>query len=207
LPAERRHDGVEGIGEMPRQNQRRPPSVILSAFQSVEPGLKQYVTRFVLRHQDIEDIVQETFLRAYESEQSQEIRAPKSFLFRVARNIALNEIARKANSLTDLVGDLDSLDVIDNRPTAEQQLEIRRSFDELNAVIGALPRQCRRVLVMRKVFGLSHKEIARRMDISVRTVEKHLAKALQRCQDSRRQEPAEAGATVPSSVRVRGGDD
>jgi RNA polymerase sigma-70 factor (ECF subfamily) len=163
--------------------------------------------RFVLREQDIDDIVQETFLRAYESERSQVIRSPKSFLFRVARNIALNEIARKANSLTDLVGDPDALNVIDNRPSAEQQLEIRRRFDALNAVVGALPPRCRRVLVMRKVFGLSHKEIARRMDISVRTVEKHLTKALQRCQESRRQELAAAGAQAPGSVSTGGRDD
>jgi RNA polymerase sigma-70 factor (ECF subfamily) len=163
--------------------------------------------RFALREADIEDIVQETFLRAYESEQSQQIRSPKSFLFRVAHNIALNEIARKANSLTDLVGDPESLNVIDYRPSAEEQLEIRRRFDALNAVVGALPPQCRRVLVMRKVFGLSHKEIARRMDISVRTVEKHLAKALHRCQESRRQELAAAGARIPGGVSVGGRDD
>ena len=163
--------------------------------------------RFVLREQDIEDIVQETFLRAYQSEQSQVIRSPKSFLFRVARNIALNEIARKANSLTDLVGDPDSLNVIDSMPSAEQQLEIRRRFDALNAAVGALPPQCRRVLVMRKVFGLSHKEIARRLDISVRTVEKHLAKALHRCQESRRQELAAAGAPASASVSAGGRDD
>jgi RNA polymerase sigma-70 factor (ECF subfamily) len=192
---------------MPSRKQHRRPSAILAAFQAVEPGLRQYVMRFVLREQDIEDIVQETFLRAYQSEQSQVIRSPKSFLFRVARNIALNEIARKANSLTDLVGDPDSLNVIDSMPSAEQQLEIRRRFDALNAAVGALPPQCRRVLVMRKVFGLSHKEIARRLDISVRTVEKHLAKALHRCQESRRQELAAAGAPASASVSAGGRDD
>jgi RNA polymerase sigma factor (sigma-70 family) len=191
---------------MPGKQQRRRPSAILSAFQSVRPGLRQYVMRFVLREQDIEDIVQETFLRAYEAEQSREIHSPRSFLFRVAHNIALNEISRKANSLLELVGDPDTLDVIDHEPGAEQQLEIRRDFDALNRVVGALPAQCRRVLIMRKVFGLSHKEIAARMDISVRTVEKHLAKALQRCQESRRQEAA-ADTLAPAGLSARGRDD
>jgi RNA polymerase sigma-70 factor (ECF subfamily) len=53
-------------------------------------------------------------------------------------------------------------------------------------------------MVMRKVFGLSHKEIARRMDISVRTVEKHLAKALQRCQES--VQAAERGVDTRSTA-------
>lgn len=192
---------------MSRNDNGGRPSTILTAFQAVEPGLRRYVMRYALREQDIEDIVQETFLRAYESERSQHIRSPKSFLFRVAHNIAVNEIARKANALTKLVGDSDGLDVIDDRPSAEQELEIRRRFDQLNVVVGALPPQCRRVLVMRKVFGLSHKEIAGRLDISVRTVEKHLAKALERCQASRREQTAPVEPPAPGSVGAGGLDD
>lgn len=192
---------------MPGNEDRGRTSAILAAFLSVEPMLRQYVMRFALREEDIDDILQEAFLRAYQSERTQVIRAPRSFLFRVARNVALNEIARKANRLMVLVGDSAALDVIDEGPSVERQLEIRRSFDALNAVIAALPPQCRRVLVMRKVFGLSHKEIARRMDISVRTVEKHLAKALERCQQSGRELSAAEAAEPAAGVHAGVGDD
>lgn len=158
---------------------------VSAAFRAVESGLKQYLLRFFLREQDIEDIVQETYLRAFESEQVRTIKSPRAYLFRVARNIALSEITRKANNLALYMGDLQQLNVIDNRPSLEEGLYIDRNVQDLCAIIESLPHQCRRVLVMRKVLGFSHKEIARRMNISTRTVEKHLTKGLQRCQESR----------------------
>jgi RNA polymerase sigma-70 factor (ECF subfamily) len=95
------------------------------------------------------------------------------------------------------MGDLDALHVIDERSNTEQELETQRELEALGTVVAALPPQCRRVLIMRKIFGFTHREIARHMDISVRTVEKHLAKALQRCQAHGRQDteqPAHRGA-------------
>jgi RNA polymerase sigma factor (sigma-70 family) len=161
-------------------NRRR--SRITSAFVSVESALKQYLTRFLVRPQDIDDVVQETFLRAYEFECRNEIRAPNSFLFKVAKNLALSELSRKNNQMMVYMRDLEDLGVIDNRPSADQGLDVQRKLLLLCKAIESLPPQCRRVIVMRKVFGFSRKEVARRLGISVRTVENHLTKALRRCQ-------------------------
>jgi RNA polymerase sigma factor (sigma-70 family) len=157
---------------------------ITTSFLSVQAGLKQYLLRFLVRRQDIEDIVQETFLRAYESEKSQPIHSPRSFLFKVAKNLALNELDRKAAQLMSYVGDMETLPFVDGQPSVEDDVDQQQKLAACTVAIASLSKQCQRALVMRKVFGFSHKEIARRMDISVRTVEKHLAKALQRCQES-----------------------
>ena len=68
-------------------------------------------------------------------------------------------------------------------------------------MVAEFPAQCRRVFILRKVLGYSHKEISAAMGISVSTVEKHLARAMMRCfQDHRlrafndTQESAEDGA-------------
>lgn len=176
---------------------RQQPSCsgITASFAAVESALKQYLLRYLVRSQDVEDILQETFLRAWESEKTQTIHSPRSFLFRVARNIALSEIGRKANQLTRYMGDLEELNVLDNRPPLDEDLDTRKKLAHLSDLIESLPPQCRRVLVMRKVLGFSHKEIAQRLDISTRTVEKHLTRGLQRCQESLRQgaAPEETG--------------
>lgn len=169
---------------MRQHKQQQPPAGIVLTFQAAESALKQYLMRFFVRQQDIEDVVQETFLRAFESEKTQVITSPRSFLFKVAKNIALSELSRKANRLMIYMGDLGELEVIDSRPSLEEALEIRARLASLSRTADALPPQCRRVLIMRKVFGFSHKEIARRLNISTRTVEKHLTKALQRCQEA-----------------------
>jgi len=154
----------------------------------VESSLKQYLMRFFARHQDIEDVVQETFIRAFKAEQQQEIRSPKSFFFKIARNLALSEKAAKASELMTYVGDFADLPVIDTGLSVEESLELQQRLATLNEAIQSLPPQCRRVLIMRKVFGLSHKEIAARLGISVKTVEQHLTKGLQLCQEADRAE-------------------
>ncbi|NOX69990.1 MAG: sigma-70 family RNA polymerase sigma factor [Gammaproteobacteria bacterium] len=138
--------------------------------------------RFLVRRQDIEDVVQDTFLKAYESEKKQVITSPKSYLFKIAKNIALNELSKKANQLMDYMGDMEELNVIDNRLYGERELEVRQRLVAFNKAIEALPPQCQRVFIMRKIFGFSHKEIAQRLNITVKTVEKHLTKGLARCQ-------------------------
>lgn len=184
------------------EGNQQPPAGIVPAFQAAESALKQYLMRFFVRPQDIEDVVQETFLRAFESEKNQAITSPRSFLFKVAKNIALSELSRKSNHLMIYMGDLAELEVIDSRPSLDEALEIQARLASLSRMADALPPQCRRVLIMRKVFGFSHKEIARRLNISTRTVEKHLTKALQRCQQSG--EATEAAGTPPREGQFTG---
>lgn len=160
------------------------PTDITSVFLNLESGLRRFLMRFFIRPQDIEDAVQETFLRAYESEQKQEIRAPRAFLYKVAENLALSEISRKSHQLMDYVGDFSGLEVIDDKPSMIEDLMQQERLANVSAAIATLPPQCRRVMVMRKVFGFSHKEIAARLDISVKTVENHLNRGLQRCQET-----------------------
>jgi RNA polymerase sigma-70 factor (ECF subfamily) len=166
-------------------------SLMVSAFLGVESKLKQYLMRFFISRQDVEDAVQETFIRAYKAEESQEIRSPKSFLFKVAKNLALSELARKSNQLTTCLGDLQSLDVIDNRLPVEDIVEIHQRLEAFCKIAESLSPQCQRVVVMRKVYGFSHKEISKRLNISVKTVENHLTRGLQLC--AQRQESGAAG--------------
>jgi RNA polymerase sigma-70 factor (ECF subfamily) len=176
-----------------REKPRRA-SAIMPAFLAVESALKKYLRRFLAQQQDIEDIVQDVFVRAYESESTQEVRSPKSFLFRIARNIALNEVSRKSHQLMIYVGDVADLDVIDDKCTGLQALELQQRLAILNKAIAELPSQCQRVLVMRKIYGYTHKEVAECLNISVKTVEKHLTKGLHRCQQALT--PMETGKTV-----------
>lgn len=159
-------------------------SEIASIFTTLESKLRQFLMRYFVRNQDIEDAVQETFLRVYESSLKQEIRTPKAFIFKVAENLALSEISRKANQITSYMGDIEETDVIDNRPSVIEHLINQEKLQNISKAIGSLPPQCQRVVVMRKVFGFTHSEIASRLGISVKTVENHLTRGLQRCQET-----------------------
>ena len=76
---------------------------VLSAFMEYEGALKRYVRRFFGGGSDVDDIVQEAFLRSYVSEKTQKIQSPKSFLFTTARNLSLNELKKNSRSITDFI--------------------------------------------------------------------------------------------------------
>lgn len=157
----------------------------LAAFLDNEKALKRFLSRILPRESDVEDIAQEAFIRAYSAAATQGIMMPKAFLFRIAKNLAINERGRMWNMTTTFVGDaeeLDSLGSNDNDVSGEDRLDSHRKFDLLAQAIDQLPPQCRRVFVLRKIEGFSHKEIAAQVGISVSTIEKHIAAGVLRCQ-------------------------
>ena len=152
------------------------------AFLTHQLSLKRFLRRFFSRTQDIEDIAQETYLRAFDAESSGEpVRSPKAFLFRIARNVALNELVRKSRLLTDYIEDSASHDVLDKGASAEEQVMGQEKLAMFCRAAASLPAQCRKAFLMRKVYGLSHKDIAEQLGISISTVEKHVASGLLRC--------------------------
>lgn len=144
--------------------------------------LRRYLARYLRRPEDVEDIAQESFLRVLDAAAKGEIHYPRSYLYRTARNLAFNTRARKSNQLDCSLEDSELQDVlVDNRAGPEARVMAQRHFESFCRAVTLLPPQCRQVLLLRKVQGLSQREVAERLGISVSTVEKHLAKALLRC--------------------------
>lgn len=150
-------------------------------FRKHRSSLLRYVSRFIHQPQDIEDIVHETFLRTYAAGLSIQIQAPRAFLFKTAKNLALKHLDRSSVKLTDYVGDLEALEVSMDGPSTEARVESQERFIAFCRAVRTLPLQCRRAFILRKVYGLSHKEVAEQLDISVSTVEKHLALGIIKC--------------------------
>ena len=157
------------------------------------------VRRLVGRH-DVEDILQEAFMRSFEAEGRQPIRDARAYLLRTATNLALNHVSRAGYRTT---GSLDSLDeelAADTTvPPPEAQVDADRRFLAFCRAVGGLPEQCRRVFVLKKVYGLSQEEIAGQLGIAESTVEKHIARGLVLCR-----ELMMAEATLPAARFVAG---
>lgn len=175
-------------------------TAILDSFLKHELALKKYLSRFFKGQQDIEDAIQETFLKAFAAETKAEIQSPKAYLFRVAKHTALNTLAKKATLTTDYIEDSASSSVLHDRGQvgADDTLDSRRKLVVFSKAVASLPPGCRRVFLLRKMDGLKVKEIARHLDISVSGVEKLIAAGLVKCNQYFKEQgydPSEFGAT------------
>lgn len=148
---------------------------------ALQKRLKRYIARLLKRPEDIEDVSQEAFLKLLESAGKGEIHYPKAYLFRTARNLALNNLARKSNILVDSLEDSANPDVLGKTGMLEDQMIIQQRFKFLSRAVANLPELTRQVLILRKYQGLSRKEVASALNISVSAVEKHLARAIESC--------------------------
>ena len=156
---------------------------ILEAYLENELALKRFLRRFIKSREGADDLAQEAFLRAFAAESGHSIQSPKAFLFKVARNLALNELAKLSSASTEPLGDFEGQQVLEDSSQAavDDAVDGRERIRMLARAIAALPPQCAKVFVLRKMQGLPQKEIAARLNISVRTVENHVALGLVRC--------------------------
>jgi len=144
-------------------------------------ALKKYASRYFRKPQEIEDVVQEAFVKVLEAQNNRKIKINDAYLYRTTRSLALNTIRNNKNRKTDTVGDLLSEMALLESISLEDEFESRERFQLFCSAVRQLPTKCQRVFILRKVYGLSLKEIAKRMEISVKTVEVHMTKAIVRC--------------------------
>jgi RNA polymerase sigma factor (sigma-70 family) len=148
-----------------------------------ERALRGYLSRFFKNVADIEDVVQETYARllGLSDSASEGVRNWHAFLFTSARNVALDRIRKARVVSLDTLAEMGSADVLDQTPSADEALNARQELALLLETIASLPDRCREALTLRKLYGLSQREIAKRLAITESTVEKHVAYGVRLC--------------------------
>lgn len=145
-----------------------------------ESSLKAYLHGSFPAVRDVDDIVQESFLRIWKARANQQIESAKGFLFQVARRLAVDRLRRGRISPINAVGDLSILPVIEERQGVSETISTREKVEALAAALVALSPACREVVMLRKLQNLSRKETAARLGIAEKTVDEHLARGLKK---------------------------
>lgn len=128
---------------------------------------------------DRDDLVQESFLRVWRARQRGAITSVKAFLFATARNLACDTLKRRSGEVD--LGESGVSFVLDERSNTAETVARAQEFEILQEALQSLPERCRQVFTLRRIYGLSQKEIAARLGISEKTVEAQNSIAMHKC--------------------------
>jgi len=150
-------------------------------IQPCEPVLRSYLRGTFPGMRDVDDVVQESYLRLWKVRAVQSVRSARGFLFHVARCVATDLVRRNRVAPFLEVADLSALPVADGRVDSAEAACAREELELLAAAIESLPPRCREIVILRKLKRVSQKEIAARLGISDQTVQVQVLKGVKRC--------------------------
>ncbi|MBA4805143.1 MAG: sigma-70 family RNA polymerase sigma factor [Brevundimonas sp.] len=128
--------------------------------------------------EDIDDLIQEAYARLAALDRFDHIARPDTFFFQIVRNLLVDQIRRSRVVRIEAATELDVPSVYDETPTPERIAGARRELARVGELIEGLPERCRKVFTLRKVEGLSQKEVAERLGVSESVVENEGAKGI-----------------------------
>jgi RNA polymerase sigma-70 factor (ECF subfamily) len=134
----------------------------------------------VTRTQDATDLVQESWIRMMHY-RFDVVALSRSLLFSIARNVLKNHWRWSALRQIEQSTDFSEPEASREVPGPDRYLQATLDLEALEAAVIALPPKRRTVFLLSRIEGLSNAEVARRCGISVKMVEKHLAKAIVTC--------------------------
>lgn len=159
------------------------PSDFDNVYRQYFPRLFSFALKIIGNENHAKDLIQDIFIKIWESPEEIKAKYTEAYLFKTVRNGSLNYIRHlnvedklKQISKERLKGEeLYYIDMVRDEPTLlieeELNLEIKRVMEEL-------PSKCQEVFKLSRIEGLKNKEIAEKLDISTKSVEKHISKAL-----------------------------
>lgn len=145
-----------------------------------ESSLRSYLRGSFPAVRDVDDVVQESFLRIWKARAEYPVRSAKGFLFRIARNLALDTVRRRKTSPLEQVGELTEMRVLDERPGVVDALSANEKLAVLADALDALPARCREVVILCKLQGKSYREAAHTLHLSEKTVAEHVYRGTRR---------------------------
>jgi RNA polymerase sigma factor (sigma-70 family) len=161
-------------------------SRMLEAFLRARPQLMNSARRRV-SHDVAEDAVQDTWMRLAVTGRGEAVDNPGGYIARIMKNTVTDELRRerRRNDIGVQVQDILS-DAIDE-VSPERQVMSRQMLDAVAVVLDTLPERTRRIFLMNRIDGISHRRLAELEDISEEAVYYHIRRALERLATLRRE--------------------
>jgi RNA polymerase sigma factor (sigma-70 family) len=145
-----------------------------------ERSLRYYLHKSLPSNSDAEDAMQDTYSKLLQAKGREIIQSPKKLLFAIARNVVRDFIRQRARVTIEPIAENTRMPVLNEKAGVVESICREQEIALLNEAIDALPERCREVIILRKIQGLSQKEIAHELGITEHTVEALAVKGVHR---------------------------
>jgi RNA polymerase sigma factor (sigma-70 family) len=143
--------------------------------------LLNFLLRRSTTKQQAQDLSQEAYLRLLRVERTDLILQPRAYLFRIAANLIYEKRVSSYRHSENSTFSLEEVEELAGICNPSLDYESEQSLEHLTKIVEKLPATYQAILVMRKRDGLSHSEIATKLNISIHTVRKYLVRAVAEC--------------------------
>jgi len=157
---------------------------VMRMIHAGRASLARLVAR-AFNRQEVDDVLTDAFIRSREDGGGKPtLRSQSTFLLRTATAIAMNRFSRNGPRPNAHAEDLTVPEVSQlSAESQDSQLDASQRFVTFCRAVGGLPEECRRVMILKKVYGLSLAEIADHLGTTQAMVEKDMARGLMMCRD------------------------
>jgi RNA polymerase sigma factor (sigma-70 family) len=194
VPVFRRRFVLVLITDGPMQTD--PDEWFVREILPLEAALMRYLRRNWRDVAELPDLRQEVYVRVFQAARVREPEQAGAFLFSTARNLLIDRARRAQIVSIATFADLEEATFDQDQLTPERHASGRAELRVLQQALNALPPRCKQVVSLRKIDGMSQREIADTMGIAVATVEKQMAKGMRALAD------ALLGSTSLAAVRT-----
>lgn len=144
------------------------------------------VRRLVGSPSAAEDLVQDVFVNVLRGARQGEVDNPRAYLSRCATNVALDHLRRERVRTRIAPAEALTGSEICAAPLQDAIVQGRQELELLQEAVESLPPMCKAVFLLSRDHGLTMREIAERLGISAKTVEKHIQRAMTSCRQALR---------------------
>lgn len=163
---------------------RNDQDAFAELFRKEYKRLYNFSLQYVSTHEAAEEVVNDVFIKLWRYRQSLDtIINPENYLFIAVRNQSLNYIKKYSHLHISFSGEGQLASLV-SQQHPEQDMEWKELQFRLNQVISQLPEQCRKIFRLVKEEGLKPRQVAEILNISIRTVETQLYRAMKRLNDT-----------------------
>ena len=188
------------MGE-PGSERRRQIAAWVGAFiMPHEINVRAWLRRTRVSPEDIDDVIQEAYCKLAGLDGFEHIERPDAYFFSVVRHLLLRRIRRASVVSFTTIAEIEAFD--DDRPSPEREVAAQREYERIRTLIALLPDRCREIFEMRRIQGLSQREIARMIGISEGMVEYYVSQGVKAIVRSMRVQEEEVHSRADALLRA-----